>query len=233
MTAVCGGPHIHLNDMCLTVISYDFACFVFHLDNHERVGDDRQGRERILIIFSTHLKEDRQTKMMRPVGISHLFTLASFLCLSCFADRQKISYTAYYSDDKCTDLQGLRAFISESPTIVPVTDRTDLSCETLMTCFLDVGNGCSPLIITGTTNITYLVENQGRDLYVLDSTNTLVGELDRSKREPDICYNSSILPTCHLRAITATMLAANPGLLIGETNQGSSSMSYKYMSFFY
>jgi len=166
---------------------------------------------------------------MRLVGIiSPLFALASFLCLSCFADRQKISYTAYYSDDKCTDLQGLRAFISESPTIVPVTDRTDLSCESLMACLLDLDNGCLPLNITNTTTITYLVDNQGKDVYVLDSTNALVGEPDRAQRKPDICYNSSILPTCHLRAISATMLAANPGLLVGETNQASNSMSYKY-----
>ena len=148
---------------------------------------------------------------------------------------QEIAYVVYYSDDQCTQLEGLRPFVSGESSSVPDTNQTDLSCESLMGCFLEPdldGPQCTSLNISTLSDVSFTVKNQGKDIYEYDPTNVDVGQPVLTERKPEDCYQSSLLPTCHFRLISAVTLGAKPSLLVGETGEMAMSMFYQ-MSFSY
>ena len=127
------------------------------------------------------------------------------------------AYVAYYEDedmakDECTNLAGIRGFVSDNDFTVPgqgVDDTHIMTCGAVMPCVLSPdGDVCQDEIALTGASANANVRVNASSVFECDDSNTAVNEPECSVIDPDDCRDSSIYTNCHFHWASGVVLLA-------------------------
>ena len=134
-------------------------------------------------------------------------------------------YIAYYQDEICTDIVGIRAFLSGEVSALPQVGE-DVSCRDAMACLYNPsGPSCqerrggaesSPL--GGEVSFTFFTN--ATDSSVVSSCDGTLATIEGGcvDETPDQCIQSGVFAgePCMFRVVSASYVALNPEILVAE-----------------
>ena len=139
------------------------------------------------------------------------------------ADMSNYYYIIYYSNDECSNVVGLRAFISQDNYTLPIV-REDVSCEDAMACLYNEGGPSCEARRTNSTSDEFAYETRfndaGEEEAELYSCQGTVSDLSGGECvfvDPMECTQSGVfLSQCKFRIVGASFLARNPKYVVGD-----------------
>eukprot|EP00457_Paulinella_chromatophora_P011439 gb/GEZN01011580.1/.p1 GENE.gb/GEZN01011580.1/~~gb/GEZN01011580.1/.p1 ORF type:complete len:320 (-),score=21.68 gb/GEZN01011580.1/:153-1112(-) len=124
------------------------------------------------------------------------------------------SYLVFFSDDACTEFEGLRGVMKNSTNTWSLMPST-VSCHDSMACMMQPqGKVCRGLGSIGVINIS--VQFRDGHTYSCDPSNENVGDNFCEHRTLDTCFRSSVTTNCYARFIQGSELAQHPQLISGH-----------------
>mmetsp|Transcript_18624 Transcript_18624/g.34704 ORF Transcript_18624/g.34704 Transcript_18624/m.34704 type:complete len:355 (+) Transcript_18624:168-1232(+) len=143
---------------------------------------------------------------------------------STIAGLEKYAYLTYYNDDSCSDVAGIRGFVSDNPYLLArVGEEQDYTCAEAMPCFLqEDGTVCESLDLTGEP-ASSVIQVDFDEVYECDSSNENVDEPVCAVIDPEDCKTSSVY-SCHFHWMSAISFATDPAGLLNPGTRAPSAI---------
>ncbi|KAL3764625.1 hypothetical protein ACHAW5_001818 [Stephanodiscus triporus] len=132
------------------------------------------------------------------------------------------AFMAYYDDDDCTNMVGMRGFVADNPWGMRANVTTEgipVDCETSMACFLNEnGTICESMDSTMNPVAGLMEIDDDGGVYLCRA---ILGDSEPSCSviEPDECVPSTFYPSCQFHWLSAESFAKDPASLVNPQHQ--------------